>query len=273
MSSDADPDSDLDPVLRDPARLAALRDAGLLDTGAEAVFDRLTALAHRLLEVPLTMVTLVDVDRQIIKSCMGLAEPWATTRESSLSYSFCKYAVARAQPFLVEDARTDPRLRDSPAVTQLGMVSYAGVPLVNAQGQALGAFCVCDSRPRRWTDDEVAIVAEMARSALTEIELRTLLRQMEEEQEALLTAERHRALQEVSTGLRHEVNNALAGIVLVSDLLAAPELSDEDRIRWAECVRYQGLRIAGVLSRLEDVEALVTRPYVNGETMIDLSPD
>src|SRR5688500_8973981 len=89
MSTDAE-----DPVLRDPARLAALRGAGLLDAGAEAVFDRLTALAHRLLEVPLTMVTLVDEDRQIIKSCVGLAEPWITTRETPLSYSFCKHAVA-----------------------------------------------------------------------------------------------------------------------------------------------------------------------------------
>src|SRR4028119_2089561 len=80
--------SDLDPVLRDPARLAALREAGLLDAGAEAVFDRLTALAHRLLEVPLTMVTLVDRDRQIIKSCVGLAEPWATSREAPLRYPF-----------------------------------------------------------------------------------------------------------------------------------------------------------------------------------------
>jgi GAF domain-containing protein len=265
--------SDLDPILRDPARLAALRDAGLLDAGAEAVFDRLTALAHRLLEVPLTMVTLVDEDRQIIKSCVGLAEPWATSRETPLSYSFCMYAVASAQPFMVEDARDDPRLRDSPAVAELGVVSYAGVPLVNGQGQALGAFCVIDSRPRRWTGDEVAIVTELARSALTEIELRTLLRQAREGQEARLTAERHRALQEVSTGLRHEVNNALAGIVLVSDLLAAPGLSEEDRLRWAECVRYQGLRIAGVLSRLEDVDALVTRPYADGGSMIDLSPD
>ena len=268
MSSEHD-----DPILHDAQRLAALRDAGLLDGDAQAAFDRLTALAHRLLEVPLTMVTLVDHDRQIIKSCLGLAEPWATTRETPLSYSFCKYAVAGAEPFVVEDARLDPRLRDSPAVTELGVVSYAGVPLVNSRGQALGAFCVIDDKPRRWTGDELAIVAELARSALTEIELRSLLRQAEEDQAARLTAERHRALQEVSTGLRHEVNNALAGIVLVSDLLAAPEVSEEDRVRWAECVRFQGLRIAGVLSRLEDVEALVTRPYANGGSMIDLSPD
>jgi GAF domain-containing protein len=258
-------------VLRDPQRLASLRAAGLLDSGAEPVFDRLTALAHRLLDVPLTMVTLVDADRQVIKSCVGLAEPWASRRETPLTHSFCQYAVGRGDLFTVEDARADPLLRHSPVIRDLGVVSYAGVPLVNSAGHALGAFCVTDTKPRRWTADELDLVAELARSALTEIELRTIIRQMESEQEEQLTSERRRALLEVSLGLRHEVNNAVAGIVLVADLLATREVPEEDRRRWAESIRYQGLRISGVLSRLEDVEALVTRPYAGGRSMIDLS--
>lgn len=261
------------PVVRDPQRLADLRASGLLDTEAEPVFDRLTALAHRLLGAPLTMVTLVDADRQFIKSCVGLAEPWATRRQTPLTHSFCQYAVAQGEAFTVEDARADPELRDSPAIEDLGVVSYAGVPLVNSAGQALGALCVTDSEPRRWTDGEIALVRELARSAMTEIELRTVLRQAEEEQEVRLTEERRRTLREVATGLRHEINNSLAGIVLVSDLLAAPRLDDEERMRWAECVRIQGERIAAVMRRLEDVESLVTRPYVDGASMVDLSPD
>lgn len=259
-------------VLRDPRRLASLRAAGLLGGQAEPVFDRLTALAHQLLGAPLTMVTLVDENRQLIKSCVGLAEPWLSRRETPLTHSFCQYAVGLGEPFVVEDARADPQLRDSAAVHELGVVSYAGVPLVDSGGHALGAFCVCDSVPRRWSEGELALVEELARSALTEIELRTVLRQVESEQEARLTAARRRALLELSLGLRHEVNNALAGIVLVADLLDAPDVAAEDRRRWAECVRQQSLRIAGVLRRLEDVEALVTRPYLHGADMIDLSP-
>src|SRR5262249_43392939 len=73
----------------DPARLAALRRLALLDRPAEPSFDRLTRMAARVLRAPVALVSLVDSQRQFFASCVGVAEPWATTRETPLSYSFC----------------------------------------------------------------------------------------------------------------------------------------------------------------------------------------
>ncbi|HVE77348.1 MAG TPA: hypothetical protein VNA89_00675, partial [Gemmatimonadaceae bacterium] len=77
----------------DAGRLAALHATALLDSPAEAAFDRLTRLAARLLRAPLALVTLVDAERQFFKSCVGLPQPWAAARETPLSHSFCQHAV------------------------------------------------------------------------------------------------------------------------------------------------------------------------------------
>src|SRR3954464_15206025 len=79
--------------IADPARLAMLRRTALLDTPAEEAFDRLTRLATRVLHIPISIISLVDDDRQFFKSCLGLPEPWASDRETPLSHSFCQYIV------------------------------------------------------------------------------------------------------------------------------------------------------------------------------------
>ncbi len=160
------------PLVRDPERLAALRELELLDTPAEPGFDRLTALAARVLRAPVALVSLVDGDRQFFKSAVGLGEPWASRRETPLSHSFCQHALGRHAPLLVEDARLDPLLRHNLAIPDLGVVAYAGVPLTTGDGRPLGAFCAIDHVPRRWTDDEVEVLRGLAAMAATEIELR-----------------------------------------------------------------------------------------------------
>jgi hypothetical protein len=158
-------------IVRAPERLAALRRIGLLDTPPEEAFDRLTRLARRLVDAPVALVALVDEDRQFFKSALGLPEPWATRRETPLTHSVCQHALDSAEPLVIEDARTDPLYCDSLAIPDLGVVAYAGVPLITAAGQALGTLCVIDHRPRRWTDEQIETLRTLAASVLTEIEL------------------------------------------------------------------------------------------------------
>ncbi len=148
--------------LRDPARLAALRRLAVMDTPAEEAFDRLTRLATRILGVPVSLVSLVDDDRQFFKSAHGLPEPWASRRETPLSHSFCQHVVAARTPLVVEDAREHPVVRDNLAIPDIGVVAYAGVPLKTADGHVLGSLCAIDRQPRAWTDEEVAILADLA---------------------------------------------------------------------------------------------------------------
>ena len=159
-------------VLGDPARLAALRGTGLLDSLPEEPFDRLTRLASRVLHVPVALVSLVDEDRQFLKSCVGIPEPWASRREMPLSHPFCPYVVATAEPLVVDDAREHPQIRDNLAIPDLGVIAYAGVPLATQDGHVLGSFCAIDHQPRQWSEEDISLLRDLAASVMTEVALR-----------------------------------------------------------------------------------------------------
>jgi GAF domain-containing protein len=159
-------------VILDADRLEALDESGLLAVRDDPAFDRLTRLASRVLEAPVSLVSLVDRDRQVFASCVGLREPWASRRESPLSHSFCQHAVAAREPLVVGDAREDPTLRDNAAVREMGVVAYLGIPLIDRGGHALGTLCVFDGRPRSWSPEQVETLGDLASSVMTEIELR-----------------------------------------------------------------------------------------------------
>jgi GAF domain-containing protein len=157
--------------LVDDARLAALRHTRLLDQPSDPALDRIARLAQRLLRTPLALVSLVDRDRQFMTSCVGSSWP-ASRRQTPLSHSFCKHAVVSRKPLVVGDAREHPLLRANPAIVELGAVAYAGVPLLVDGGHALGTLCVIDHEPRVWSAEDVAILADLAASVVTELKLR-----------------------------------------------------------------------------------------------------
>jgi len=171
--------SELLEIVHNLNRLAELRRTALLDTPPEEPFDRLTRLATRLCKTPVGLVSLVDRDRQFFKSAIGLPEPWRTKRETPLSHSFCKHAVTQHEPLVIRDARRDDAFRDNPAVIELNIVAYAGVPLT-LSGQALGTLCVIDCEPRAWSYDEVQTLRDLAECVMREIDLRTRLRESDE---------------------------------------------------------------------------------------------
>jgi GAF domain-containing protein len=159
-------------VLADPARRAALARTGLLEGEVDETFERLTSIAARVLDAPVALVSLVDVDRQVFAGCVGLPEPWQSRRETPLSHSFCQHAVASREPLIIPDAREDPRVRDNPAIRDLGAVAYAGIPLIDRGGNALGSLCVIDDRPRTWTSDQVKLLGDLAATVIDDLEAR-----------------------------------------------------------------------------------------------------
>ena len=149
-------------AVADPRRLAALQGSGLLDSPVEERFDGLARLAARLLGAPVALVSLVDRDRQFFKSCIGLPEPWASKREAPLSHSFCQHTLVAQKPLIVSDAREHPELRDNLAIRDMDVIAYAGIPLKTSAGQVLGTLCVIDDKPRRWTDEEISLLTDVA---------------------------------------------------------------------------------------------------------------
>lgn len=160
-----------DAVTNDAARLEALSETALLDSPTEEAFDRLTKLAAKLLNSPVALISLVGSDRQFFKSSVGLEEPWRSARQTPLTHSFCRHTLVSREPFVVEDARTHPLVRDNLAIRDLDVVAYAGAPLITAAGHALGTLCVIDHQPRSWTADQIETLETLTASVLSEIDL------------------------------------------------------------------------------------------------------
>ncbi len=168
-------------------RLRVLRSCFILDTPPEPAFDTLTSLAQQLLRVPISLVSLIDSQRQWFKSKQGL-----TATETPRDISFCAHAVASGQPLLLEDATTDPRFADNPDVVGgLGVRFYAGVPLVTHDGYALGTLCVVDTTPRQLSPEGHELLSTLAAQVTAHLEKRResfqLAHQLSEAQRAQQT--------------------------------------------------------------------------------------
>ena len=161
-------------------RLRAVKKTRLLNTEEEESFDRLTRLASKLLNTPISFVTLLEEDRDFVKSQYGLPQPLSLSREITAHPSFCQHIVDSGVPLVLEDARDSEIFQHFPSVKHLGVVAYAGVPLTTAQGYVLGTCCVVDYKKRIWTEDELEILLELAKSVLTEIELREAAAKLDE---------------------------------------------------------------------------------------------
>jgi excisionase family DNA binding protein len=147
------------------ARLAALAASQLIDTPPEARFDRIVRLAAQVTGSPIALVSLLTSTRQWFKARVGL-EAQETPRE----WAFCSHAVLAADVFVVEDAATDPRFRDNPLVQGDPKIRfYAGVPVRDDAGRALGTLCVIDREPRKLRGAELQALVDLADIASEEV--------------------------------------------------------------------------------------------------------
>lgn len=159
----------------DPARLAAVRDSGLLDTPADEAFDRLARLAATLLEAPYAFITLVDETRSFWLSCIGIDATDPAERQGPVEESFCQDVIADGEPLIVGDTASDPRTAAHASNTSMGAAAWAGYPLLSPQGHVLGSFCVIDTVVREWSERDIVVLETLAAAAAGEIALRTSL--------------------------------------------------------------------------------------------------
>ncbi len=150
--------------VREHERMAALHATGLLDTPAEERFDRITREVTESFGVPMSVISLVDDDRQWFKSKQGI-----TADQTHRDISFCGHAINHDGVFVVEDAFIDARFSENPLVTSDPSVRfYAGAP-ITADGQRIGMLCVLDHQPRQFTDAERVKLIGLAREVEAEI--------------------------------------------------------------------------------------------------------
>jgi CheY-like chemotaxis protein len=150
-------------IVANPERLSALAKAGVLDTEPDQLLDLITGMASTLLSVSTVLLSIVDKDHEFFKSQIGVPEPWATARQVPLSHSFCQWVVSANEIMVVEDTREQPVLQSNLAIRDMNVIAYAGVPIrATGANLPLGSFAAIDSKPRTWTETELANLQNLA---------------------------------------------------------------------------------------------------------------
>jgi GAF domain-containing protein len=160
-------------ILTEAGRLKVLIHLSGTPSHTQTIYDRFTTMTHEVLGTPVSLLTLVAHDYQYFKSQVGLNDPWKSQGKTPLSHSFCKHVVATNEPLIVENANEFPLVRYNPAIRDLGVVAYLGMPLTLSDGTRLGSFCAIDHEPKQWDETDIAIIKEFSEIVSAEFELRS----------------------------------------------------------------------------------------------------
>jgi GAF domain-containing protein len=164
------------PSTPDAVRVAALEKYAILDTEPEQAFDDLTLLASYVCKTPIALISLVDENRQWFKSKIGIA-----ASETPRQVALCSVAIQQSDVMVVPDTLQDERFRNNPLVVADPRIRfYAGAPLINEDGYALGTLCVIDQRPREFTPEQKEALQALSRLVLAQLEFRRNLALLKE---------------------------------------------------------------------------------------------
>ena len=155
--------------LNEAQRLRAVRSYDILDSLPEVDFDTLTRVAAQALNTPAAVIGLMDADRLWFKSRLGLTVP-----QLDRQIAFGAHALMRPdEPLVVEDLRQDIRFQENPLVTQVPhLCFYAGAPLIDRNGYALGTIAVVDTQPRSFNYAQRALLHDLSTLVITALESR-----------------------------------------------------------------------------------------------------
>ncbi|MEO3403723.1 GAF domain-containing sensor histidine kinase [Mucilaginibacter sp. CAU 1740] len=200
------------------SRLQDLYRTGLLDSPQEDEFNDIVKFASSLCDMPISLISLVDANRQWFKARVGI-----DTLQTDRDISFCSHAILQDQLFEIPDATQDDRFSDNPMVTESPAIRfYAGMPLITGSGNRLGTLCVIDSTPRQLTERQKFGLKVLADNVIKIAELRTKNKRLHYLSETQKT---------VISILAHDVRNPLASIKSIigfkqSDILSAVDAAE-----------------------------------------------
>jgi len=210
--------------LNESQRVKALEEYALMDSGDDEDFDAIAEIASSICGIPISLITFIDGDRQYFKSHLG-----TDFTENAREYSFCTHAIASNEEIMiVEDARLDARFIHNPMVTgATNIVFYAGVPLINEDGFALGTLCVLDQKSHKLSYSQMRALKSLAKQVVDKIELKKKLRILKTKNDDLTNA--NILIQKFASMAAHDIKNPLSNILLTSELLKKNALIHQDQ--------------------------------------------
>ena len=209
-------------------RISCIKKYDLLDTLPESDFDNITSLVATICDVPISLITLLDTDRNFFKSHHGV-----DLQESPRDISFCGHAILQKEDiFIVEDSRKDIRFKDNPLVSDYEAIFYAGVPLKNKEGLALGTLCIFDHKPRQLTTLQKNALITIAKQVMNLFDLRLNNKLLADTEQELL--DRNAELNKFASHVSHDLKSPLATIMSLTDLLK----NEDDNTLTEDSVEY-----------------------------------
>jgi len=228
-------------------RLAALRSYDLLDTGEEKDFDAIASIAAVICQTPISLITFINEERQWFKSHIG-----TELKENSRELSFCAHTIASSQDIMiVPNASLDDRFSANPVVTGANITFYAGVPLINEDGYALGTICVLDQKTHELTVDQVNALKALATQVVDKIELRRKVKALEGANQELLNS--NVLIQKFASMAAHDIKNPLSSILLTSQALKIRQ----EKLQDEGCIRLVDMNINSTKSLLGLVDEML----------------
>lgn len=207
-------------------RLRDLYDSNLLDTPQEVEFDEIVKLASSICNTPISLISLVDSNRQWFKARVGLP-----VSETHRDISFCSHAILQDQLFEIRDTLEDSRFHDNPLVTTDPSIRfYAGMPLVTSSGNRLGTLCVIDRNPGQLSETQKFGLKVLADNVIKIAELRI------KNKELYFLTENQKKIISI---LAHDVRNPLASIKNIIELKQSDILDTKDAAGMLQMVSGQ----------------------------------
>ena len=242
-------------------RLGELLSLNILDTDPEDEYDKITELASQICEVPISLISLIDKDRQCFKSSYGIS-----AKETPRELALCAHAINYPnQIFEVPNAVIDDRFHDHPMVTgQPHVMFYAGIPLVSSKNHALGTLCVVDNKPNKLSEFQKKSLKTLSCQVMKSLELRrhkidaTIQKEKNIERKIVLTEIAHL----ISYDLKSPINN----IIGLSEALSDPDtITAEMSSKLSKLISLSAYKLKDLI---EDILAYAASEQLQGEINI-----